>query len=194
MLNKTFGIYIIKNLLNNKMYIGSTTRNFTKRWSIHKVLLRNNKHHSPRLQNSWNKNGEKSFSFEVLEEIQDKNLVIERENYYLEFYKSYDKNFGYNICKTAHRDPMTGKTFPKEKHGMFNRTHTEESRKKISENHADFSGEKNGRAKLNWTLVREIREKYKKNEYTLLMLAKEYNTGISTISHIIKNETWRENE
>ena len=61
-------------------------------------------------------------------------------------------------------------------------------------NHADFSGDKNGRARLNWEKVREIRKKYKKNDYTLLMLAEEYSIGISTVSHIIKNETWKEPE
>jgi hypothetical protein len=76
---------------------------------------------------------------------------------------------------------------------MLNKTHSPESKKKISDNHADFNGEKNGRAKLNWQLVREIREKYQKNKYTLLMLAEEYNVGLSTVSHVIKNETWREN-
>jgi hypothetical protein len=193
MLNKIFGIYIIKNKINNKVYIGSTTRNFIKRWSIHKVLLRKNKHHSLRLQNSWNKHGENNFSFEVLEIIENKEIIIERENYYLNFYKSYEKQYGYNICKTAHKDPMTGVSIKKEKHGMFNKTHSPESKKKISDNHADFNGEKNGRAKLNWQLVREIREKYQKNKYTLLMLAEEYNVGLSTVSHVIKNETWREN-
>ena len=37
-------------------------------------------------------------------------------------------------------------------------------------------------------------KKYKKNICTLLMLSKEYSIGISTVSHIIKNETWREAE
>ena len=161
MKEKQFGIYIIKNLVNNKIYIGSTTRNFIKRWSIHKTLLRSGKHHSPRLQNSWNKHGEKNFSFEILEIIFDKKSIIDRENYYLELYKSYQKEYGYNICKNAHENPMTKISIGGIKHGMYGKTHSKESRKKIKENHADFSGDKNGRAKLTWEKVREIRKKYK---------------------------------
>lgn len=194
MKQKQFGIYIIKNLITNKVYIGSTTRDFIKRWSIHRVFLRNGNHHSIRLQNSWNKHGEQNFSFEILEIVEDKNLIIEKENYYLDYYKSYDKHYGYNICKSAHENPMTKVSNGNCKHGMFGKTHSEKSRKKISENHADFSGNKNGRAKLDWQKVREIRNKYKKNDYTLLMLAREYSIGISTVSHIVKNETWIEKE
>lgn len=192
MRQKQIGIYIIKNKINNKVYIGSTIKDFIKRWSIHKVFLRNGNHHSPRLQNAWDKYGEENFEFQILELLEEKEKIIERENFYLQEYKSYDKKYGYNICKTAYENPMKNVSNGKQKHGMYNKTHSIEARKKISENHADFNGDKNGRAKLNWEKVKQIRKKYKKNKYTLLTLAKEYNVGLSTISHIIKNETWKE--
>ena len=37
------GIYRIRNLINNKVYIGST-KNMKVRWAKHKALLRHNKH------------------------------------------------------------------------------------------------------------------------------------------------------
>ena len=37
------GVYIITNIINNKIYIGSTI-NFSKRWKKHKQHLNNNKH------------------------------------------------------------------------------------------------------------------------------------------------------
>jgi len=70
------GVYQIKNLVNDKVYIGSASRvtkhgcsyGFTGRFSKHLSMLKNNKHHSKYLQNAWNKYGEKNFKFEILAE------------------------------------------------------------------------------------------------------------------------------
>ncbi len=43
----------------------------------------------------------------------------------------------------THVSPNKGKTIPKEKHPMFGKRHSEESRKKMKEHHADFSGKNN---------------------------------------------------
>ena len=48
------GIYIIKNIVNNKIYIGST-KNFKKRIKEHLLLLNNNAHSNKKLQNAINK-------------------------------------------------------------------------------------------------------------------------------------------
>ena len=63
---KSSGIYAIINILNQKMYIGST-KCFRERFNEHHRYLKNNKHHSARLQNSWNKYGGDFFEFISLE-------------------------------------------------------------------------------------------------------------------------------
>ena len=102
---KSKGVYRIVNNINGKLYIGSTGSKggFKKRWSYHLTDLRQNKHHSRHLQKAWNKYGEKSFVFEILEKIEDftKEILLIREQHYLDLYKSYDVNLGYNICKIA---------------------------------------------------------------------------------------------
>jgi group I intron endonuclease len=102
---KSNGVYRIVNNINKKVYIGSTGSKggFKKRWSYHLSDLRQNKHHSRHLQRAWNKYGEDSFVFEILEIIENftKETLLIREQYYLDFYKSYDVNLGYNICKIA---------------------------------------------------------------------------------------------
>lgn len=60
------GVYMIKNVLNNHKYIGST-KNFKQRLKQHISDLHNNKHHSSYLQAAWNKYGEKHFVFQILE-------------------------------------------------------------------------------------------------------------------------------
>ena len=62
---KTVHIYAIS-LADGRAYVGSTF-NTQQRQNAHYALLRRNAHHSPRLQNAWNKYGENAFSFSVLE-------------------------------------------------------------------------------------------------------------------------------
>ena len=66
--NTISGIYQIKNLINNKIYIGSTI-NLKQRFNDHKKLLRHNKHPNNHLQSSWIKHGESNFVFELIEQV-----------------------------------------------------------------------------------------------------------------------------
>lgn len=81
-LSSHMGVYQISNASGK--YVGSTGRSFKKRLQDHKTCLRNNKHHSQRLQNTFNKYGEESFSISILEEITDADLLIEREQYWID--------------------------------------------------------------------------------------------------------------
>lgn len=64
-------VYSITNTVTKKLYIGSTICLVRKRWNTHKNHLRKNKHANSKLQNSWNKHGEESFEFKVLEKCED---------------------------------------------------------------------------------------------------------------------------
>ncbi len=94
----------------------------------HLLNLRRNQHDNDYLQKAFNKYGEDDFIFEVLEVIEkledgsnDKVKLTEREQYWMDYYKTWDRQFGYNINPSAELNYMSGKT------------HTEEARKKISE-------------------------------------------------------------
>lgn len=91
----TCGIYQIRNLVNGKIYVGSS-KEINKRWTKHRIDLRKNCHHSILLQRAWNKYGKENFVFEIMEETDKKSLII-REQYYLDLLKSYDRKIGYNI-------------------------------------------------------------------------------------------------
>ena len=93
-----FGIYKILNKLNNKSYIGSTSESFRKRWNLHKHHLVNGKHKNSHLQYAWNKYGSDNFEFIILEECNDKNKVLEREQYWID---SNDFENLYNINPLA---------------------------------------------------------------------------------------------
>lgn len=63
---KTKGIYQIRNLINNKVYIGSSI-NIETRIKVHKRTLRSGNHINIILQKAYNKYGENQFEYEILE-------------------------------------------------------------------------------------------------------------------------------
>lgn len=105
------GVYKIKNILNNKVYVGSSV-NIYERWSEHKRELSKNNHHSILLQRAWNKYGEENFEFNVLEKCNESEL-LDKEQYYLDLYVAYDKNKGYNIARHSSA-PMKGRKHSQE--------------------------------------------------------------------------------
>lgn len=88
--NKMIGIYKITNLINNKIYIGSS-KNLTRRLKNHFSSLKRNKHGNSHLQFSYNKYGLEYFNSEIIEEC-DLNILIQREQYYIDLLKpEYNK-------------------------------------------------------------------------------------------------------
>jgi group I intron endonuclease len=92
------GIYRIRNLLTARIYVGSAV-NMAKRWGIHLHQLRHNKHHSKKLQRAWNKAGEGSFVFEVLEIVDAQRNLLIREQFWIDSTNAYIA--GYNCTPTA---------------------------------------------------------------------------------------------
>jgi group I intron endonuclease len=87
-------VYEIKNVINQKVYIGSSF-NLKKRMIDHYNLLFTNKHHSIKLQRAWNKYGSHNFRFLILEENIDTGLILKREQHYIDLFQSQKK--GYNV-------------------------------------------------------------------------------------------------
>lgn len=66
----TGGIYAIAHRSTGKLYVGRSV-NIRKRWKTHIKRLHERSHHSPYLQNSWNRYGAGAFIFLVLEPLGD---------------------------------------------------------------------------------------------------------------------------
>ena len=89
------GVYMIKNKTTpEKFYIGSSV-DLANRFSGHKKDLKKNKHHSPQLQNAWNKYGPDNFEFIVLQHCFSQDQ-FDVENEYLQKYDPF-----YNTAKYA---------------------------------------------------------------------------------------------
>jgi len=93
-----------------RVYIGSSI-NITDRWKSHVKDLKNNKHHSSKLQNHYNKYGKDDLEFIVIVEC-DVDFIIKIEQLFIDKYNPY-----FNICRKA------GTT--------FGYKHTEETKEKM---------------------------------------------------------------
>lgn len=101
------GIYYIKNIKNEKIYIGES-ENILKRWREHKEDLNNNSHHSYKLQNDWNEYGADNFEFKIISVLDesissyvDKYILLVYEDKYIKQYDSIEN--GYNVEYTLEK-------------------------------------------------------------------------------------------
>ena len=89
------GIYMITNLKNEMCYVGQAV-NIQERWRQHiKRAIGAETPTQNKLYPAMAKFGAENFTFQVIEEIADRNLLDEREDYWQDFYKA--KEFGYSI-------------------------------------------------------------------------------------------------
>lgn len=112
-------IYGYTNLESDKMYIGQTL--YPER--------RYNEHRYGKYKNGWHKdyqNNPEKYEYSVIEYDVPEDKLDEREIFWISFFNSY--NNGYNLTEGGN--------------STRGYKHTEETRKKMSEHHADVSGEK----------------------------------------------------
>ena len=106
------GVYKITNLSNGHYYLGSVVKNknrhFHARINEHLNSLKMLKHDNFRLQAAWNRDGEESFSFEIME-VNNGALtdVRKREQYYLNEVMS--KGDWGNSCYNMRKDAIVTK-------------------------------------------------------------------------------------
>jgi group I intron endonuclease len=216
------GIYIIKNIVNNKVYIGSS-QDIKRRFYLHKHYLKKNSHINLHLQTAWNFYGEKSFVFEILEIISDKTLLSEKEMHYIQLYCSTNRENGYNICEDTNA-PMRNRKhsiesiekMKKSKIGknnsFYGKTHSDETKLKISNSKKGKklpeelknkivskscfqNGEHHLKAKLTFEIAKLIRKQFDETENKVEFtnqMASKYNVSYSTIRRILNNKSYKE--
>lgn len=167
------GIYCIENNINRKKYIGQSI-NIYKRWTSHKNNLnghyidRGHIKENPHFQNAWDKYGEENFSFYILE-LCSKELLDDREKYWIKRYKTLDRKYGYNKTEGGQSDPLV--------------TYSKEERSVLLDS-------ENKKTVLTKEQVLEIIERFKKGDYNS-NIANDYNVGLATINDIRYHRTWK---
>jgi group I intron endonuclease len=88
-------IYIIKNQINGKVYIGKTSKSIEERWKKHlkNADLKINR----RLYDSINKYGRDKFIILEIDFTEDVNLIDEMESWYIYLFRSKNPEYGYNM-------------------------------------------------------------------------------------------------
>lgn len=81
--HKLAGVYIWLNTSNGHRYVGSSI-NLQYRHAAHLRELRRSTHNNPHLQSAFNLYGESSFIFEVIEQVSDPDILLEREQYHID--------------------------------------------------------------------------------------------------------------
>lgn len=94
------GVYAVRNIVNGKSYIGSTSsrKGFRARFSHHVTCLRKGNYGCTKLQRAWDKYGSDAFEFCILE-FCEKSECLNKEQFYIETTQAV--RCGYNICHRA---------------------------------------------------------------------------------------------
>jgi group I intron endonuclease len=129
-------IYKITNVINGKVYVGQTNeRRVQRRWKRHISALKNDAHHNQHLQSSWNKYGEQSFKFEVIEPFDSElNFDIDNlERYWIKHFDSMNPDKGYNLESGGNLQKIvSSETKEKISKSLMGRVISQEHRKKVS--------------------------------------------------------------
>jgi len=128
---KHCGIYKITNLVNQKVYIGSSKNIFHRIKYGHIYELNLNKHKNSYLQRSWNKYSSENFEFEILEMCEE-DLLLEREQYHLDHYGGCISEDNYNN-KDPERLTVSNETKKKMSEKMMGVSYKDRCGKEMSE-------------------------------------------------------------
>lgn len=144
---RSYDVYKITNKVNNKVYIGITSKGISARWKEH---IYSAEHGCPfKLHNAIRKYGKENFSIELIDFCNSWEELTEKEQYYISEYKSLQDEFGYNMTEGGD--------------GTFGRTHSEETKEKIRQKAIGREVTEATRLKLSEAgkVITEAREAYR---------------------------------
>lgn len=107
-MQKKCGIYIIKNTINDKVYVGQSV-NIQARWYAHcNSAKRNTQDSHVQIHAAMKTLGIKNFFYEVLEECKIEDLN-KREQYYIQQYDSYKNGYNMTLGGESNRYETNGR-------------------------------------------------------------------------------------
>lgn len=214
------GVYKITRRVDgkeDKVYVGSST-NIKRRWKTHFGTLKNGTHKNLHLQRSYDQYGDECFFYEIIECVSpNKKDLMQAEQYWMDFYESYNIEKGYNVSPSAYTtlgfkySQETKELFSKQRKGkkrgeenpFYGKKHTKESLEKMREIKKGKTlsletkekmskrrkGEGSWHSKLTNDDVIEIVKRVKNGE-TIKGVSKDYCVTRQTISSILKGKNW----
>lgn len=215
-------VYMISNLVNDKLYIGKCA-DPDQRWSRHLTAAKNGKPGDGRYQvihAAMNKYGAENFKLKTIASAETEAKALDLEKQYIKKYNTF-KGEGYNCTeggdgasgyrhnkKTKQKmsqikrksylgqnNPFYGKTHSKEtrrkisevakqrtgpKNSFYGKQHTKESRRKMKANHYQK------KRYFSFEQAEEIRKTYHTSDLIYSDLAQKYNTNKTMIKNILR--------
>ncbi len=115
-------IYIIRNHVDDRVYIGSTTQTLAQRMSVHRADARRDAKRNLKLYKAFGEIGFDSFYIERLEEFpcNDVQALVSREGFYIRLFNSVNEGFN---GKVSGRTGTEAKAYYSEKHRDYNRNY-----------------------------------------------------------------------
>ena len=206
-------LYIITNIINNKVYIGYTT-NVDIEWYWNKHFSNAKQYSTRYFYRAIKKYGRKAFKCEILERFDTYEDVRQAEINAIAKYKSniirYGNEYGYNMTDggDGHLGPISEETKAKISKSHFGVRPSEETRKKMSDikkgKASNYKGKKTSEetrkkqslAKKGKESLRKGKSKYsifidpviqdRKNGLSYRKLAKKYNIPLNAVRWIFK--------
>ena len=169
-------IYITTNHINGKQYIGQKKYDKSNKW---KKYLGS----GIALKRAIEKYGESNFSKEIIEECETKEVLDDREKYWINYYNAVDSDDFYNIASGGDGgNTIVG--YSEEQMEQY-----KEYKRKLHKEVAP-KGELCAASKLTEKQVLEIIERLKKNDFNL-DIANDYKVSPGTIDDIRNHKTWK---
>lgn len=184
-MEQTYCVYLIHNVKNNKVYVGKAGDS-KARWRKHLSIASCKRAKEQfAIHRAIHKYGESSFEFTVIQSLPNELICNEAEQYWISFFKSKSKQFGYNLTEGG--EGVSGRVVSEEtrekiRQKALGRKHTQETKLKMS-------GDGNHHSKLTSNEVKNIRNVFNKNT-SLVSLAKEYKISSAAIARVIYNVDW----
>lgn len=171
-------IYVLQNKINLKIYVGQTN-NLAKRRRAHKAKDRLKTKGSP-LYCSIAKYGFDNFTMTEIESFENPNEADDAEVFWIEFFQSTNRELGYNLAKGGHVN-----------HGF---KHSESFKIKRSlEMKEYYTKNRQHNCKLSIEEVNQIRRMFLEEHCSIRCLGKKFSINEKTISKIIRNSSYKDN-
>lgn len=175
------GIYLIRNVVDGKLYIGSAV-DINRRWRRHRFDLNHGKHHNIHLQRAWSEDGENSFEFSIIEVCAPEVLII-REQAWIDYHDVTNHEKGYNLAKNAGSTLGVG----------IGRKHTDETKQKMSNAHRGHTVSDETRRKIGDATRGKSPSEKRRKEISVFMkgrhIGKEFKNGTAPWN---KGKPWSE--
>ena len=144
-------IYMTINIFNGKRYIGQHKSKYFDLFYKGSGFL---------IRQAFEKYGFDNFAIELLDTAESFEELNQKEYYWIEYYNAVDSDEFYNLMSGGNKPEFSSQTIKKMRNShlgslnsmygrfgkdnpLYGRKHSDHTRRLMSENHADFSGENN---------------------------------------------------